>query len=318
MKRLILSICIFIALHTQAQKTTYYDWKWEPCNISMARFVSLVTQTDSGWLRNDIYISTKKLRLEGLYKDSNCLIPNGWIRWYYTNGNLQSERRFPNGVPDGTFITYHYNGMIKDSMGYVNGVITGTSRSWHSNGFLSDSVVYDKDGSAVEVSWFDNGNPSSGGKTKNYGLQEGKWRYYHRNGNLASLEEYKGGKLLNRIYFDEQGMQLSDTSNRDRPATFRGSRAKWKKYMENNLQWPGGVKLVNTDTVTVAVVAIINEEGNITDTYVEVPFHPLFDKEVLRVVRKSPRWMPAISHNRYVKDVLYEAVDFFRDGRKKD
>jgi antitoxin component YwqK of YwqJK toxin-antitoxin module len=315
MKKCILCLCIFTALHTAAQKTTYYNWKWEPCDISMARFISVVKQTDRGWLRNDIYIATKKLRLEGLYKDSNCLVPNGWVRWYYTNGNLQSEYWFPNGIPDGTFATYHYNGMKKDSMVYIKGVLTGTSKSWHSNGYLADSVVYSNDGSAVHVSWFNKGMPSGAGKTKDWS-PEGKWRYYHRNGNLAALEEYKDRKLLSRIYFDEQGLQLTDTSNRDRPALFRGSATKWGRYVENNLQWPRGVKLVNTDTITVVVRATIDEAGNVTDAYVEVPFHPLFDKEVLRVVKRSPRWQPAISHNRYVKDRLVQAVDFHVPPKK--
>ena len=315
-EKCVLCFCIFTALHAAAQKTTYYNWKWEPCDISMARFISVVSQTDSGWLRNDIYIATKKLRLEGLYKDSNCLVPNGRVRWYYANGNLESERRFPNGIPDGTFITYHYNGMIRDSMVYVKGVITGTSRSWHSNGYIADSVVYSNNGLAMQVSWFSNGIPSSAGKTQDWS-PEGKWHYFHRNGNLAALEEYKERKLVSRIYFDEDGMQLSDTASRDRPALFRGSTAKkWKSYVENNLQWPGGVKLVNTDTITVVVRASIDEAGNVTDAYVAVPFHPLFDKEVLRVIKRSPKWVPAISYNRYVKDRIYQPVDFFVPPKK--
>ncbi|MBK6379173.1 MAG: hypothetical protein IPF72_05280 [Chitinophagaceae bacterium] len=310
-----LCLCIFTPLYAAAQKTTHYDWKGLPCDISMARFIAVVTQTDSGWLRSDIYIATKKLCMEGLFKDSSCLIPNGWFRHYYTNGNLSSERRFINGVSEGTSFMYHYNGMIKDSMVYIKGVLTGTSKSWHNNGYIADSVVYSNDSAALHVSWFDNGMPSSGGKTINR-LPEGKWRYYHRNGNLAALEEYKAGKQVSRIYFDEAGMQLTDTSSRDRRALFRGSRAKWRRYVENNLQWPGGVKLVNTDTITVVVMATIDEAGNVTDAYVEVPFHPLFDKEVLRVVKRSPKWIPAISHNRYVKDWLFEPVDFI-DRRKK-
>ncbi len=310
-----LCLCIFTALCAAAQKTTYYNWKWQPCDISMARFVAVVTQTDSGWLRSEIYIATKKLHREGLYKDSSCEIPNGWIRRYYSNSNLLSEVRFINGVTDGIYTAYHYNGMISDSIFYFMGTIAGTSKRWHSNGYIADSVVHGSDASDVLVSWFDNGIPSSAGRTQ-YWLPEGKWRYFHRNGNLASLEEYKAGKLLSRIYFDEDGMQFTDTSSRDRPAMFRGGKDKWKRYVENNLQWPKNVNLVNTDTITVVVYAIIDEAGNVTDAYVEVPFHPLFDKEVLRVVKRSPKWKPAVSHNRHVKQWLVEAVDFIARPKK--
>jgi len=314
MKKCILCLCIFTALHTVAQKTTYYNWKWEPCDISMARFISVVKQTDSGWLRNDIYIATKKLSMVALYKDSSCKIRNGLTRRYYTNGNLLSETRFNDGKLDGTSITYHYNGMMQDSVVWVKDVATGTFKSWHNNGYIADSVVNNDDGSSVRVSWFDNGMPSSAGRS-NYVFPEGKWRYFHRNGQVAALEEYRRGKLLSRIYFDEQGLQLTDTASRDRPALFRGSRAKWKQFLDDNLEFPRDVKLVNTDTITVVVVATINEEGKVTDAYVDVPFHPWFDKEVLRVMKRSPRWDPAISHNRYVKDQVRQPVNFI--GRPK-
>jgi antitoxin component YwqK of YwqJK toxin-antitoxin module len=314
MKKCVLCICIFTAFHTIAQKTTYSDWQRKPCDISMARFIAVVTQTDSGWLRSEIYIATKKLALEGLYKDSSCQIPNGWVRHYYTNGNLSSEIRFINGMIEGPFTTYHYNGVKRDSTFYVKGSAAGTFKSWHSNGYIADSVVCDEKVRAVQVSWFDNGIPSVSGRT-DYGYREGRWHYFHRNGNLAALEDYKRNKLVSRIYFDEEGMQLSDTSDRDRPALFRGSPGKWKKYVENNLVWPRNVNLVNTDTITVVVMATIDESGKITDAYVDVPFHPLFDKEVLRVIKRSPKWAPSISHNRYVKDWIRQPVDFI--GRPK-
>ena len=74
---------------------------------------------------------------------------------------------------------------------------------------------------------------------------------------------------------------------------------------------------MNTDTITVVVMATVDEAGNVTDAYVAVPFHPLFDKEVLRVIKRSPKWAPAILHNRYVKDWIWEPVDF-RAWPKKD
>lgn len=318
MKKCILCIYIFTAITAAAQKVTFYDWQWLPCMESQARFVSRMEQTDSGWLRNDIYLGTKKLRMEGLYKDSNCQVPIGTTKAYYTNQNLASEIHYSNGILNGPLINYHYNGMIKDSLFFDNGAPAGTLKSWHSNGYLADSVVNSTDGSAVQVSWFSNGKPSIGGRFRNE-LQEGRWRYYHRNGNTAALEEYKAGKLVSRIYFDEGGMQVSDTSNHDRRAMFRGSNSndRWRKYMENNLEWPKNVKLVNTDTVTVTVVATIDEKGNITDAYVDVPFDPLFDNIVLRVVKRSPKWMPAISHNRYVKDLLIQSVNFYAKPKKE-
>lgn len=315
----ILCFYLFCGFAADAQNIRFYNWMGIPCPDSMARYVSVIKKTDSGWLRNDIFLATKKSRLEGLYEDSVCEIPNGWIKQFYSNGSLLSVGRFVHGAPEGTFISYHYNGAIRDSIFYVSGVISGLSKRWHRNGYISDSVVHNMDGSATAMYWFNNGIPSAAGKIKRF-VQDGRWRYFHRNGNLAAIEEYQEGKLQSRIYFDEDGKQIMDTANRDRPAMFRGSNnrsGKWRKYVENSLIWPRGVKLVNTDTVTILVIATINEKGNITDAYVDVPFNPVFDEIVLRAIKKSPRWSPAISHNRYVEDYLFEPVDFI-DRRKKD
>lgn len=312
MKRLVLSLCMIATLQIQAQVTTYYDWQWKSCDVSLARFFSVVEKTDSGWLRNDYFLATKKLQMSGLYKDEATETANGWFSYFYPNKKLSSIGRYVNGKRDGLWLSYHYNGMISDSTVYKNGSITGTSIGWHNNGYMQDSTEYSNDGKAVYVSWFDNGIASSAGRLA-FNKKEGAWQYFHRNGRLAALEKYEHGDLLSRVYYDEEGTQLADTSNRDHSAVFRGSETKWKNYLENNLIWPRHVKLVNTDIITVTLIATINEEGNVDDVYVNVPFDPLFDDEALRVMKASPKWSPAVDHNRKVKTTIRQAISFSQE-----
>ncbi|MBK7307075.1 MAG: hypothetical protein IPI88_08525 [Chitinophagaceae bacterium] len=91
MKTLLLFFCLFTALNTTAQNKQYYDWEWKPCNPEDARFVSLTDKTDSGWLRRDFYLSTKKSQMKGLYKDSALKIKNGWFRYFYVNQVVSSQ-----------------------------------------------------------------------------------------------------------------------------------------------------------------------------------------------------------------------------------
>lgn len=144
----------------------------------------------------------------------------------------------------------------------------------------------------MHAHWFDNGLPSFAGRSFK-GDQQGRWRYFHKNGQTAAVEDYEDGKLLGRMYYNEEGIVLTDTTNRDRGADFKGGKEKWRSFMENKLQFPSGVKLVNTDVITVVINATIDEEGNVTDVYVDIPFNPLFDEEALRVMKKSPKWVPA-------------------------
>jgi TonB family protein len=312
MKKFILFLYIITAVHTQAQVTTYYDWRWKPCDVSLARFFSVVEKTDSGWLRNDFFLATKKLQMAGLYKDEATEKQNGWFSYFYPNENLSSRGRYVNGKKDGLWLSYHYNGMMSDSSFYEAGSLKGTSISWYNNGYMADSAEYSYDGKAVYISWFDDGSPSSAGRLVN-NKKEGAWQYFHKNGKNAALEKYQQGNLVSRIYYDEKGIQLTDTSNRDQRAVFRGSEIKWRNFLENNLEFPRHVKLVNTDIITVVLAATINEEGNVEDVYVEIPFDPKFDDEALRVMKKSPKWSPAIDHNRNVKSHIRQPISFSQE-----
>lgn len=312
MKSTLLTLCLFVACFSTAQKITYHDYKWKECDISLARFFSVKIKTDSGWVAEDSYLATKKLQMKGLYKDENEKTKHGQFTYFYPNQQISSTGRYVNGKKDGTWLYFHYNGMMSDSFNYDNGQLTGYSLGWHANGMISDSTAYGVDGVDVYVKWFDNGNPSSSGRMSD-GKKEGKWIFFHKNGNKAAVEQYNDDMLFSRQYFDEQGLLLADTSNRDHGATFKGNEAKWKNYLENNLLFPRNVKLVNTDIITVVLIATVNEEGKLEDVYVDVPFDPLFDDEALRVMKRSPKWVPAVDHNRNVRIRIRQAISFTQD-----
>lgn len=308
MKTILFSLCLFHAIQVAAQKEQYYDWNGKLCNIADARSISIADKTDSGWSRRDFYLSTKKMQMKGLYKDSALKIKNGWFRYFYPNQILSSQGNFISDEKDGLWVSYHYNGMMKDSFVYVKGHIK-TAISWYSNGNASDSLANNIDGTSIHVGWFDNGQPSFSGRAFE-GKKEKKWQYFHKNGKLAAIEEYEQDKLISRVYYDEAGVQLTDAINRDRPAEFKGDIKKWRSFLTNNLEYPQGVKLQNTERITVVVDAIIDEEGNVTDAYVSVPVHPKFDDEALRVFKRSPKWIPAISNNRRVKYYIRQPISF--------
>jgi hypothetical protein len=197
MKTLFFSLCFITALHIQAQTTTYYDWQWKTCDVALARFFSVVEKTDSGWLRNDFFIATKKLQMAGLYQDAATKKEDGVFSYFYPNENLMSTGRYVNGKREGLWLSYHYNGTMKDSAFYEAGNIRGTKIGWYNNGYMADSAVYSNDGSTVYVGWFDDGTPSCAGRMIN-DKKEGTWQFFHKNGINAAQEKYRQGDLLSR------------------------------------------------------------------------------------------------------------------------
>jgi TonB family protein len=311
MKKILMLLFIVLSFFVNAQRqTTYYDYAWKACTVGKASFVSIVEKKDSGYWRNDFYIFSSALQMQGLYKDSACEIRNGSFMYFYPNGNLSSIGKYLNDEREGIWLSFYYNGMMSDSTNYVNGDPIGITNGWHENGSIRDSINNNvlQDKSSV-VYWFDNGQPQTIG---NFLLdkKEGKWEYYHKNGKLAAIAEYSQNKVLSKTFFDEKGKVLPDTSNVDRDAMIKGGLAKWKKFLLGNLEFPANYKLVNTDMAVVIVAATIDEDGNVIDVHIDTPFNPIFDKEALRVMKKSPKWLPKIENNRRIKAYVRQPIFF--------
>lgn len=67
---------------------------------------------------------------------------------------------------------------------------------------------------------------------------------------------------------------------------------------------------MNGDQITVVVAATIDEDGNILDPFVLVPFYKAFDEMALSIFKKSPKWLSAIKHNRAVFTRVSQPITF--------
>jgi hypothetical protein len=307
MKKILLALlcCASITAYCQQQEK-FHDWQWKPTDASHARFISTIKNTDSGWLCIDYFAGTKKPQMVGLYKDSSCKIRHGYFRHYYSNGKMEMMGRAIDNKNEGLWLYFHRNGMMSDSTVYQANKPIGTSMSWYSNGFILDSTDYD---AGVQVKWFDNGQPAEAGHIAK-GKFHGKWQFFNKEGGLASSEVYDNGKMLSRTLYDKLGKEQGDTSEVNRDASFRGGDAGWKKYLLRHLYFPDDYRIVNGDIVTILLTAVIDEEGNVTEPAVSIPFDPRFDEIALKLLKNSPKWQPATAHNRAIKTVISQPISF--------
>jgi len=288
----------------------YYDYSWKECDLSSARFYAHIEKTDSGWHRSDYFIHERKLQMDGTFEDADCKVSNGRFYYFHANGVIESTGNYVHGKREGLWLRNHSNGMMSDSTVYLNGRPFGTAMSWYENGYLHDSAAWNEDGSGVEVSWFDNGIPSSAGRYGAGQKETGKWQFFHSNGNLSASENYVNGVLTDKQYFDEQGNKINNTTSNDRDAVFKGGLKAWQKYLTKQLYFPSEYKIVNSDKAVVVISYIIDEDGNVTNVFVSTPFYPQFDKIAENVIKKSPQWIPAMKHNRRIKYYLSQPVVF--------
>ncbi len=287
-----------------------YDYKGKVCEPNEARFYSLTVKTDSGYCQRNYFIKEHALEMIGNYEDSLCKIRNGSFRFYYPDKTLKLTGKYIHGKKDGLWLHYHNNKVMSDSTVYAQGKQVGTSLSWFPNGYPQDSIYTNEDGSGNQVSWFDNGILSARGRFSKGKKQNGKWFYYHMNGKMSSIEIYHDSLLTSKQYFDENGNLMNDTTNTARIAQYPGGIEVWKKYISNKLYFPPGYKIVNSDIATLVVTFTVDENGVIENVFTRVPFDIAFDRIAENVIRKSPKWIPAINHNRKVKCSFSLPVSF--------
>jgi len=306
-----LVVCLLQCSALAQQKIIYYTWEWKPCEIGNARFYSIIEPTDSGWLRNDYFINSEKLQMTALYEDEECKIQNGHYKYFHPNGSLSSIGKRVHGKREGICLRYHSNGMMYDSAEYHNNIPVGNSYRWHRNGFLSDSTKWINDSMMISVTWFDDGSPSAAGYLLD-GKLHGKWNFYHKTGGQSAEEYYQKGTLISAVYYNEDGSILEDTSKSHRRAVFHtGKPVGWDNYLSRKIYWPTGIKLVNTYSITIVVEFTINEEGKVENAEVTVPFDPRFEEIALSAITECPDFLPALSHNRRIKNTIRQVFTFY-------
>lgn len=310
-KIMIAFVTIFFTSVLPAQTIEkYFDFQWKECEANMARFYGVIQHTDSGWVRHDYFLREKKLQMKGLYKDSGCTFAIGQFYFFHANGNLKSMGRYKDNKKEGLWVGYYSNKNMSDSTVYVEGEPTGTAMRWYNSGYISDSTVYNDDGSAVSVSWFEGGPLSEAGRLSPAHNLHGKWQFFHRNGKLSASELYDNGRLIDRKYFSENGAAMTDTTDKTHPALFAGGLPGWQKYLAKSLYFPSGYVFTNGDRASVVAEFTIDENGEIKDIELPTPFHFAFDDIVMKVLKTSPKWEPAMNHNRKVRNLHRQAINF--------
>ncbi len=80
-----------------------------------------------------------------------------------------------------------------------------------------------------------------------------------------------------------------------RPAEFNGGIKGWTSYLEKNLVTPERLKnLTNKSTkYTVVVCFIVDKSGNLSNIRIEKSVEWSADNEIIRILQKSPKWLPA-------------------------
>ncbi|MDR3695040.1 energy transducer TonB [Mucilaginibacter sp.] len=76
----------------------------------------------------------------------------------------------------------------------------------------------------------------------------------------------------------------------DQMPAFPSGKESWGKFLSHNLKWPSDPM---DDTYGRVIVSfMVEKDGSLSDYKVEKSLGTKFDTEALRVLKKSPKWIP--------------------------
>ncbi|HYH14112.1 MAG TPA: energy transducer TonB, partial [Flavisolibacter sp.] len=91
---------------------------------------------------------------------------------------------------------------------------------------------------------------------------------------------------------------------------FPGGELVWTSFLRRNLNPPAELKAGESKEVVVQF--LVAADGTVSDIRIIQSAGPSFDKEVLRVLKRMPKWKSAIENGRPVDAIVTQSVTFFQ------
>ncbi|HNR17272.1 MAG TPA: energy transducer TonB [Chitinophagaceae bacterium] len=137
---------------------------------------------------------------------------------------------------------------------------------------------------------------------------------------VVNVEGVKDQGIVAPVEID-QGKQIVEVKKEDDEnkifdkveieASFPGGDSKWRQYLERNAN--GQVATDNgapEGTYTTVVQFVVDKEGNISDVRALTNHGYGMEEEAIRVIKKGPKWNPAVQNGRQVKAYRKQPITF--------
>lgn len=245
------------------------------------------------------------------YYSMNTTFP---IYDYYKSGELEMSGTFENRSATsktGEFITYYKNGNKKSISNYKKSKLIGPFSSWYENGSpkmeseyienktdltndLKINQFWDTENKQTVINgngYFEekDGKSFSKGELKN-GVKEGIWSGHIENQKIDFAENYVKGKFISGLSVDMDKIQHSYDVLEVKPTPKNGIK-NFYKFLEKNFKLTDEVESNNINGVIVATFTV-DIDGSLDHIQITKSLSPSLDKEMIRVLKTSPKWIP--------------------------
>jgi antitoxin component YwqK of YwqJK toxin-antitoxin module len=286
----------------------FFDDKWEKHEKKGAYFYSIAYPSNGGWICEDYDLFEKKLFNYMVYADQKLTILNGAFYTFHNNDAPETVGRYLYNKKSGLWLTYSEDGKLNDSTYYFNNGNKGNGYSFYSSGKMKEVTILDSLGAGIYTDYYETGTTRQTGNYSKSVWKEGAWIYYYPDGKVSFVENYHDDKRIDVKCYDKVGI-LKDTCEVERMPLPSFDVA---KFLSNNIRWPQGLSFKDTNIAKVVARFVINIDGNVENIKIIKHVAKPFDNEVIRVLKKMPRWKPGLKYNEPVR-VYYILPVTFRE-----
>jgi len=241
----------------------------------------------------DCYIrTTDQLAVTACFTDSLLTNFHGKFQSFYSNGKIEYDGDYINGVKNGVWQKWDKDGNKTDSTIYVNDIRVAYATytffklekkpSWLSSYQFTDSLK----NTFYQQTFADSGRI---GSEANFV------------GDLGVLKTYtKGQVMIDTVHTREQA-----------EAAFPGGNMAWARYVQKSLSGFNPADYGAGKGKYQAITRfMVDEEGNISDVRSETNFGYQIEKTSMRIITNGPKWIPASRFGKPIKAYRRQPITF--------
>jgi hypothetical protein len=240
---------------------------------------------------------TGALVLSACFTDSAIGTLNGYYRQYFSDSVIQTKGYYQNNLKHGVWEEWNDEGQKTDSALYEKGIRLRYARYSYVN---------------------NHNNYNNGIHSYSYSdsLTNEGYTFFYSDSGTVSGEMRKVGDREVLTSFDKNGKTVDTLIGKPEvEAAFPGGNTAWTRYLEKSL---GGFNPADYGADNgkwqVLVRFLVDTDGTISNIKPETNFGHKMEEMVVTLLKKGPKWKPAIHNGKPVKALRLQPVTFIVEG----
>lgn len=271
-----------------------------------ADYVRVIQEPDSGstfYNLFEYYPDQQKKRIGKLSSFEPNLIFEESMVSFYPNGKRKEITNYKRGKPVGLRYFYYKNGQLERTIVNIESKdqpdILGSKIKFISY-YDSTGVQLIEDGNGY-YKHFDKKESSFEEGKYTEGLKDGVWKGTYEKSKESYEELYDKGKFISGLLRSQNGDSTAYAKEEELP-TFKGGMKSFYEFVGRTYKYPPAAQRAGVSG-RVMISFVVEKNGTLSSAKVVKDFGYGTGEEALKLIERSPKWIPGYQHGRPVRVV---------------